>query len=50
MQTYKLTYKNLSDPSGLSLAIKWGRTPKEAQGFVEAKLKRKIEVVKAEVI
>jgi len=50
MSTYKLTYKNLLAPSGLSYAIKWGRSPKEAQEHVESKLKRKIQVIKAEVI
>ena len=50
MNTYKLTYKNPRSLFGSSYVIKWGRNPKEAQEHVESKLKRKIQVIKVEVI
>ena len=50
MNTYKLTYTNHLDPSGSSFTIKRGNTSKQAQGYAEAKLGRKIEVIKTEEI
>jgi len=48
MKCYKLTYKNPYAPDGEAFAIKHGRTLKEAQGYAEKAIKRKIEVIKSE--